>query len=62
MLIERSDMKEKRFKLRPNLHTGLVPYFKRAQFMNDLYRIWGLETDDNNISWTEEQRGYKTNK
>lgn len=56
------DLKEKRFKLRPNLHTGLVPYFKRAQFMNDLYRIWGLETDDENISWTEEQRGYETNK
>lgn len=55
------EMKEKRFKLRPGLHTGVVPYFNRPEFINTLYGIWGLETDDSKISWSEKQRGYKTN-
>jgi uncharacterized protein (DUF169 family) len=51
------ELKESRFKGRPGLHTGLVPYFPRPEFIDMLYRIWGLEYG-REISWTEEQRGY----
>lgn len=51
------DLKEKRFKGRPGLHPGLVSRFPRPEFMNNLYKIWGLE-HGGEISWTEKQRGY----
>ena len=59
-LCEVNEMKERRFAKRPGLHTGLVPYFARAQFMDNLYKYWGLE-HGREISWTEEQRGYDNN-
>lgn len=59
-LCEVMEMKEKRFAQRPGLHTGLIPYFPRAQFMDNLYKYWGLEYG-REISWTEEQRGYENN-
>lgn len=51
------ELKESRFRGRPGLHTGLVPYFPRPEFIDTLYRLWGLE-HGREISWTEQQRGY----
>ena len=59
-ICEVMEMKEKRFAMRPGLHTGLVPYFPRPQFIDNLYKYWGLE-HGREISWTEEQRGYEQN-
>lgn len=56
-LADTMEIKEKRFLGRPGLHTGLVPYFARPEFIEKLYEIWGLETNGN-ISWSEKQRGY----
>lgn len=56
-LADTMELKESRFKGRPGLHTGLVPYFPRPEFIDMLYRIWGLE-HGREISWTEQQRGY----
>jgi len=56
-LADTMELKEARFKGRPGLHTGLVPYFPRPEFIDTLYQIWGLE-HGREISWTEEQRGY----
>ena len=53
-------MKEARFAKRPGIHTGLVPYFARPEFIDNLYKYWGLE-HGRNISWTEAQRGYDNN-
>ncbi len=42
---------------RPGCDCGLVPDFPRPEFIKNLYREWGLQSDGA-TSWTEEQRGY----
>lgn len=51
------DLKEKHFKGRPGIHTGLQQRFPRPEFIDNLYEIWGLE-HGGRVSWTEKQRGY----
>jgi len=52
-----TDYKRQLILNRPGRNCGLVADFPRPQFIVNLYREWGLETDGP-ISWTEEQRGY----
>lgn len=59
-LCDVNEMKEKRFANRPGMFCGLVPYFPRPEFIDNLYKYWGLE-HGRDISWTEEQRGYQNN-
>ena len=59
-ICEVMEMKEKRFAMRPGLHTGLVPYFLKVNRSQFFMGNWGLE-HGREISWTEEQRGYEQN-
>ena len=60
-LCEVNETKEKRFANRQGMFCGLVPYFPRPEFIDNLYKYWGLE-HGRDISWTEDQRGYANNK
>lgn len=49
--------KHKKKEARPGCNCGLVSDFPRPEFIANLYKEWGLQSDGP-ISWTEEQRGY----
>ena len=49
--------KHKKKAARPGCDCGLVPDFPRPEFIANLYREWGLQSEGP-ISWTEGQRGY----
>jgi len=49
--------KLKKKEARPGCNCGLVSDFPRPEFIANLYKEWGLQSDGP-ISWTEEQRGY----
>lgn len=56
-LVDITLLKDARNANRPRTNCGLVPYFPRPEFIENLYRLWGLEYGGE-ISWTEAQRGY----
>lgn len=50
-------MKRKNLNGRPGLNCGLVGDFPRPEFIANLYKEWGLQSEGP-ISWTEAHRGY----
>ena len=52
-----TERKRKQVLARPGRNCGLVGDFPRAEFMANLYKEWGLQSEGP-ISWTEAQRGY----
>lgn len=52
-----TEMKKSKIMARPGRNCGLIPDFPRPEFIANLYKEWGLQSDGP-ISWTEEERGY----
>ena len=56
-LCQVTDLKHRRIAARSGRFCGLIPDFPRPEFIANLYKEWGLQSEGP-ISWTEEQRGY----
>lgn len=56
-ICEITEDKHKKKAARPGCNCGLVGDFPRPEFIANLYKEWGLQSEGP-ISWTEKQRGY----